>query len=138
MKFRCSFYSLEIVNHQISHLVMINHSTLIGNDNAQLAVALRRRERQHGEPIATKCRLGWAIHGPVSRLEQPTTNFNLHICDCSSQLEDLHQLVKQSFTLESIGVSKSSDLESEENQRARNVLETTTKRAGSRYQTGLL
>ncbi|XP_055614677.1 uncharacterized protein LOC129761002 [Uranotaenia lowii] len=111
---------------------------LIGNDNAHLAVALRRSEGKFGEPIATRCRLGWVIHGPVTYHPQSVNNFSLHICNCSSQLEDLHKIVKQSFTFDSIGISNHCDLESAENQRARDILEATTKKVGARFETGLL
>ncbi|XP_055600236.1 uncharacterized protein LOC129749323 [Uranotaenia lowii] len=111
---------------------------LIGNDNAHLAVALRRREGKTNDPIATKTRLGWSIHGPISENTIMGSAFSMHICQCSSKLEELHDIIKRSFAVENLGVSIRDGPESIENQRARVILEATTKRVGRRFETGLL
>ncbi|XP_055588978.1 uncharacterized protein LOC129741278 [Uranotaenia lowii] len=111
---------------------------LIGNDNAHLAVALRIRESDAYSPLATKTRLGWSIHGPISDGNAVVSAFNMHICECSTKLDELHDLIKQSFAVDSLGVSVRNAPQSSEDTRARMILEATTKRIGRRFETGLL
>ncbi|XP_058827460.1 uncharacterized protein LOC131687395 [Topomyia yanbarensis] len=110
---------------------------LIGNDNAHLSVTLKRRERLLDEPIGTKTRLGWSIHGPIATMRNEPC-FSMHMCQCVHEDEDLHNIVKEYFSLENMGVSLQRNLESEENQRARRTLQITTLRVGFRFQIGLL
>ncbi|XP_058449077.1 uncharacterized protein LOC131429043 [Malaya genurostris] len=110
---------------------------LIGNDNAHLSVTLKRRERQVDEPIATKTRLGWAIHGPILTMGNERC-FNMHLCKCVREEDDLHELVKQYFSLENMGVSIPQSIDTEENQRAKQILQSTTQRVGFRFEIGLL
>ncbi|XP_062711049.1 uncharacterized protein LOC134289063 [Aedes albopictus] len=42
---------------------------LIGVDNADLQVTLKKREGKKFEPVATKTRLGWTIYGNLTRIE---------------------------------------------------------------------
>lgn len=57
----------------------------------------------------------------------------------SSALDNLQTTVQQFFELESLGVRYTENLlESAADKRARHVLESTTTRIGSQYQTGLL
>ncbi|XP_062714236.1 uncharacterized protein LOC134291009 [Aedes albopictus] len=106
---------------------------LIGNDNAHVTAMLKMREGQPGEPIAS--RLGWTVYG--SRNESIDHAHSFHICDCEDD-QALHDLVKQFFSVESLGVDAAPCLESAEVQRAKRILENTTKRIGQRFETGLL
>ncbi|XP_062703041.1 uncharacterized protein LOC134285727 [Aedes albopictus] len=113
---------------------------LIGSNNASLTATLSLREGQLGDPLASKTRLGWSIYGYTSEGEK-ATNFMLHVCECRREYQvdqDLHELVKQHFTVESIGVSADKGPESEEDKRSRRILEETTKRILNRFETGLL
>ncbi|XP_055634159.1 uncharacterized protein LOC129774446 [Toxorhynchites rutilus septentrionalis] len=110
---------------------------LIGNDNAHLSVTLKMRERRMDEPIATKTRLGWSIHGPTATVEKKRC-FSMHMCQCASNDESLHELVKQYFSLDNMGVSLKRNVESDEDQRARRILQNTTQRVGFRFEIGLL
>ncbi|XP_055623175.1 uncharacterized protein LOC129766622 [Toxorhynchites rutilus septentrionalis] len=110
---------------------------LIGNDNAHLSVTLKMRERKMDEPIATKTRLGWSIHGPTATVEKKRC-FSMHMCQCASNDESLHELVKQYFSLDNMGVSVKRNVESDEDQRARRILQNTTQRVGFRFEIGLL
>ncbi|XP_038106443.1 uncharacterized protein LOC119766116 [Culex quinquefasciatus] len=113
---------------------------LIGSNNAGLIATLSLREGQLGEPLASKTRLGWTVYG-CSAAGLKTTNYTLHVCKCQSDGQadqDLHELVKRHFAIESIGVSAEKGPESEEDKRARNILEATTKRVSNRFETGLL
>ncbi|XP_062699013.1 uncharacterized protein LOC134284280 [Aedes albopictus] len=108
---------------------------LIGVNNANLTVPLKVREGKKGEPIAVKTRLGWCIFGGCG--EKVTHSLNYHTCECSND-QELHNIVKEYFTMEDAGVKLPEMLESEEDKRARRILEETTVRVGGRFQTGLL
>ncbi|XP_029717444.2 uncharacterized protein LOC115260593 [Aedes albopictus] len=109
---------------------------LIGAKNTHLTATQQIREGRVGEPIAAKTRLGWAIYGSMPN----GTNFascNLHICGCDSD-NSLHELVKQYFTVDNVGVAVDRSPESDEDKRARTLLEQTTRRVEGGFETGLL
>ncbi|XP_062698986.1 uncharacterized protein LOC134284260 [Aedes albopictus] len=113
---------------------------LIGSNNAGLIASSKLREGQLGDPIGAKTRLGWTIYGyAVDREIAP--NFSFHICECHEAHktdQELHDLVKHHFSLENVGVSASQTPESDEDRRARRILEETTKRTSQGFETGLL
>lgn len=113
---------------------------LIGLDNYKLGLTLDIREGGWHEPMATKTRLGWSVYGPtgVENHLGVASNSVLHMCECNNDAT-LHQLVKQYFSLENVGVrSTSKKLESKEDERARTIMRNTTKLVGDHYETGLL
>ncbi|XP_062708649.1 uncharacterized protein LOC134288292 [Aedes albopictus] len=114
---------------------MTVHRLLIGVNNASLTVPLKVREGKKGEPIAAKTRLGWCIFGGCGK--EATHSLNYHDCECSSD-QELHNIVKDYFTMEDAGVKSQVMLESEEDKWARRILEETTIRVGERFETGLL
>ncbi|XP_058827116.1 uncharacterized protein LOC131687095 [Topomyia yanbarensis] len=120
----------------IEDYVNVTPRILIGIDNAHLAVPLKTREGKLGDPIATKTRLGWSVHGSTKR--SAMNNYSLHMCECSEDTSKLHELVKQYFSVESLGISLQEAPDSKDNQRALSILQNTTKRIGTRYETGLL
>ncbi|XP_055604887.1 uncharacterized protein LOC129753110 [Uranotaenia lowii] len=117
---------------------------LIGVNNLHLTVPLRIREGCTEDPTAAKTRLGWCIYGgvvsdqPNYQSTEPLVSFiNSHACNCSSD-ENIHDWVRNYFAREDIGVSPPVALESDEDSRARMLLEKTTTRLCNRFQTGLL
>ncbi|KAL0881109.1 hypothetical protein ABMA27_002231 [Loxostege sticticalis] len=87
---------------------------LLGQDNYHLLFPLEVRLGKPNEPSATLTPLGWCIHGDVRvpRNFHPSPHVTLFISeggDSSSQgdrlLQDIHDEVKRSFTLDSLGVS---------------------------------
>ncbi|XP_062538070.1 uncharacterized protein LOC134206384 [Armigeres subalbatus] len=108
---------------------------LIGVNNARLTVPLQIREGGQSEPIAVKTRLGWCLFG--GRGKETPHSLNFHTCECSSD-QDLHNAVKDYFAMENIGVTSSVVLESEEDKRAKTIMEQTTARVGEQFETGLL
>ncbi|XP_065094703.1 uncharacterized protein LOC135715317, partial [Ochlerotatus camptorhynchus] len=111
---------------------------LLGVDNAQLIVTLKKRDRKVYEPVAAKTKLGWTLYGNVEGPDVPQEYRHLHICARSPD-QELHDLVKGFFNVESIGISAVPAIESEDNQRARQILKETTVRTPSgRFETGLL
>ncbi|XP_058817804.1 uncharacterized protein LOC131681110 [Topomyia yanbarensis] len=108
---------------------------LIGIDNLRLALPLKVREGDGTGPVAVKTRLGWCVYG--RQLDEPDKVHSFHICECNSNGE-LHEAMKQFFEFEQASVKVPDSMMSDEDQRAQYLLETTTKRIGNRYETGLL
>lgn len=112
---------------------------MIGLDNYKLIAPLSIREGKSDEPTATKTRLGWVVCGTNRDVNSTNTEYNFHVCECSQTDESLHDLVKQHYTLDNLGVAATeSVVMSKDDVRALELLETTTSRVGKRYQTGLL
>ncbi|XP_037024141.1 uncharacterized protein LOC119066028 [Bradysia coprophila] len=113
---------------------------LIGLQYSRLMVSLKTVEGQADQPIASKTRLGWVIQGPSYKGgENSNRQFSMNICECQVDDNNLHQLVKDYFQSENLGVSIPNTLmESKENQRAREIMESTTSKRNGRYETGLL
>ncbi|XP_062704002.1 uncharacterized protein LOC134286407 [Aedes albopictus] len=111
---------------------------LIGLSNTHLLATLKLREGRSQEPIATKTRIGWSIYGCQRDKVDVMHHRLLHICAKPTN-EDLHDYVQSFFTVESLGVALVPQVEGADEQRARRILEETTKRTSSgRFQTGLL
>ncbi|XP_055623758.1 uncharacterized protein LOC129767161 [Toxorhynchites rutilus septentrionalis] len=108
---------------------------LIGVNNVNLTIPLQVKEGQKGEPIAVKTRLGWSIFGGSSKESTHTLNF--HTCECASD-QKLYNAVRDYFTMEDAGVKPAPVPESEEEKRAKKIMEQTTIRVGERFETGLL
>ncbi|XP_062533440.1 uncharacterized protein LOC134202469 [Armigeres subalbatus] len=116
----------------------ISPKLLIGLDNLKLTVPLKIREGKWADPIAAKSRIGWSIYGCAMA---PTTTVvcGLHFGGWTDQEQELNQLVRDYITLDNAGVTHTTALlESDENKRARMLLETTTSRVGEAFETGLL
>lgn len=108
---------------------------LIGINNAHLSTTQKKREGGIGQPVAVKTKLGWSVYGGTNN-SLCSTNVHVTQCDCHADRE-LQDMVKQYFEIEQYGIS-AVKLESDEDRRARSILESTTKRIGQRFETGLL
>ncbi|XP_058467435.1 uncharacterized protein LOC131440300 [Malaya genurostris] len=107
---------------------------LIGNDNSHLGAVLKIREGMTFEPIAAKTRLGWTIYG-AGKDEESHHSHSYHICQCNRQL---HDLVRDNFLVDNIGVAIAVPPDSDESRRANRILRDTTKRIGNNFEVGLL
>lgn len=111
---------------------------LIGLNNASLNTSLKIREGRVNEPVAAKTRLGWSVYGNNNRNSVKTNSQHVHLCKQSSD-DSLHQLVQNFFCVDGCGTVATKIIESEKDQRARKILEQSTKRTSSgRFETGLL
>ncbi|XP_053686195.1 uncharacterized protein LOC128735731 [Sabethes cyaneus] len=111
---------------------------LIGLDNLKLTVPLKIRQGGWGQPMAARCRLGWSIYGCTQPKSEPFT-CGFHVGGWTNSELDLNQLVRDYITLDESGVAPPlASFESDEEKRAREILQSTTKRVGKRYETGLL
>ncbi|XP_055633296.1 uncharacterized protein LOC129773676 [Toxorhynchites rutilus septentrionalis] len=143
-----SFSELQKRFNHLRGLPMESYSNvtpqlLIGLNNTHLSTALKFREGTSGEPVATKSRLGWSVHGNLSGIQRvQRDHHHVQVCRQSSSItsnEKLHEMVQNFFNVESVGVSVVPLLESADDERARSILKNTTVRTSSgRYETGLL
>lgn len=113
---------------------------LIGMKHVHVSLVLQSREGKPEQPIATKTRLGWTVCGAsYENRGSSMVHYTFHIGTTATSDEDLHQAMKEYFSLDSMGVVKSNQsLLSSEDQRAYSLLEARTIRKGNRYETGLL
>ncbi|XP_062710489.1 uncharacterized protein LOC134288734 [Aedes albopictus] len=108
---------------------------LIGLSNLQLAVPLKCRVGRGNQPVATKTRLGWTVFGNMA---ESNASHSFHICECTTD-EKLHNLVKDFFAAENVGIVSGPLPEGVEDARAKAILlETTRKGNDGHYETGLL
>lgn len=113
---------------------------LIGLKHARVAVPLETIEGGVDEPIATRSRLGWALHGP---LNNSSTGFLNHHrvkgCPCRERDDEMHKLIKDHFTIENFGVLANNACEdSKENAKALELLKKFSVRKDNRYESRLL
>ncbi|XP_037868119.1 uncharacterized protein LOC119628748 [Bombyx mori] len=109
---------------------------LIGQDNIDLIITRQIIQRHKTGPIVSKTDLGYVVHGNVGLGSVPDDATVLHSCRC----DELHELVKQSFSTDSFGVKQTNDFpRSREDQLALSIMERTTKLLPEgRWETGLL
>ncbi|XP_037029336.1 uncharacterized protein LOC119069388 [Bradysia coprophila] len=113
---------------------------LIGLQYSRLTVSLKTIEGNVKEPLACKTRLGWVVQGPsYDQNNQLERKYSMNMCECQSHDIKLHQLVKEYFLNENLDVKiPNAVLESNEIQRAKQIMEATTSKKDGRYETGLL
>lgn len=114
---------------------------LIGLQYSKLTVSMETIEGRENEPMVCKTRLGWVVQGPTFESDDQANKqtFSINMCECQSNDKELHQLVKDYFALENLGVKiPEKMLESKELQRANQILEATTIKKDNRYESGLL
>ncbi|XP_065078771.1 uncharacterized protein LOC135701764 [Ochlerotatus camptorhynchus] len=111
---------------------------LIGVNNIHLLNTAKIREGKEQEPIAAKTRIGWVVCGCLRGEENQFLHRQMHICAELTEL-DLHNYVREFFSVESIGVAVAPNLEGKDDQRARLILEgTTIRKTDGKFETGLL
>ncbi|XP_055643357.1 uncharacterized protein LOC129779730 [Toxorhynchites rutilus septentrionalis] len=116
----------------------VSPKLLIGLDNLKLTVPLKIREGGWEDPIAAKSRIGWSVYGSSTK-PLSMTICGFHVGGWTDPEQELNQLVRDYITLDNTGVtSPSTLLESEEDKRARLLLESTTRRIEGGFETGLL
>jgi transposase InsO family protein len=110
---------------------------LLGCDQLHLTAPRRIVEGSSPGPVATECLLGWSVGGDTRRKGRVQDAFGFHICEAKD--EELHRMVKQSFSTEDFGVKiVHPSNRSREDLRAEEILKKTTKRIGDRFESGLL
>ncbi|KFD47369.1 hypothetical protein M514_11732 [Trichuris suis] len=90
-------------------------------------------------PRAVQTPFGWCVIGPLYGLHN--TPDKIHVCriSLSSQDDNLAELVKTQWSIESLGIRKvASEISSVEDKRAMEILQTTTRKINGRYECGML
>ncbi|XP_055617605.1 uncharacterized protein LOC129762983 [Toxorhynchites rutilus septentrionalis] len=113
---------------------------LIGIDNAILSYALKGREGEMYEPVATKTRLGWVVHGGSEKHDTFVGHHTVHTCPCLlGNVDTLEHSVQEYLSLEGIGITKPAvALTSKEDQRALQILKRIVQTDNGHYETHLL
>ncbi|XP_062703182.1 uncharacterized protein LOC134285759 [Aedes albopictus] len=108
---------------------------IIGIEHVRMITSLRIREGGNNDPVAAKTRLGWCVYGRNSTNEESVEQLHVHVAESISNTE-LHDSMRKFFAVEEAVVTQ--QIESDEDKRARSILETTTVRREGRMEVGLL
>ncbi|CAK1544735.1 unnamed protein product [Leptosia nina] len=95
---------------------------LIGQDNWEYIVSLQVRRGKRGQPVASRTRLGWVLHGNDSNHVSPGNYVNT--CAHLNIVEELDKPVKEHFTIESLGKHPKRPSTDTEEQGTRTLQET--------------
>ncbi|KAJ0169290.1 hypothetical protein K1T71_015174 [Dendrolimus kikuchii] len=118
---------------------------LIGQDNYNLLVPLQITQGTPNGPYLTRTPLGWCVHGCVSTLQEgPHSMLFLSGSGVDGDsresekesLHDLHETVRQSFSIEAMGVSRM-PCQNSEHVKATEHLERTSMLKDGRWHVGL-
>lgn len=112
---------------------------LLGEDNAFL---IATHDLIHGplkDPVASKTALGWVISGSDGGRRRHPEYTHMSRNTNISQIQELTEIIKTSFSTEDFGVKVYIEKpRSQEDKYALSIMESTTKRVGQRFETGLL
>ncbi|KAI8429320.1 hypothetical protein MSG28_007815 [Choristoneura fumiferana] len=112
---------------------------LIGEDNYFLIAPLEIIHGNKNEPYASRCNLGWSIHGYCGRTHSNAANV-FHLAHSNEGIENniikLNELVKNYFSLDAIGVS-TLRRDNSEHVRALHILDDTARLIGNQWEVGL-
>lgn len=140
--------SINLLNFKHLHNIhtnlqseQIKPQVLIGQDNYHLIAPLETRTGRPNEPCATRTPLGWCLHGRVPTcLPDPTRHSTLFVnsdtMESESILREIHDEVRKSFTIDSMGVSAKPRLNAED-VRAETILEQTSTLINGQWHVGL-
>ncbi|XP_062558170.1 uncharacterized protein LOC134223049 [Armigeres subalbatus] len=102
---------------------------LIGLKDIHLYAPLESRIGKPDEPIAVRSKFRWTIYGPSSASGSDSETVSN---------QELHDLLRSHFKLEESVISVALLPESDEDKRAKDILNKTTVRVGDRFETGML
>ncbi|XP_058816133.1 uncharacterized protein LOC131679419 [Topomyia yanbarensis] len=126
----------------IESYINVQPRILIGIDNANLTFPLKGREGKMYEPIATKTRLGWIVHGGSNTGEAVVGHHShsVQTCPCSERSDGmLQQAVREYFSLDGLGIYRpEKQLYSVVDQRAQQLMQSASKTESGRYEVSLL
>lgn len=113
---------------------------LIGQDNYFLLAPLEILHSNNiHEPFATRCRLGWSIHGCYGRTHSSVGRHIFHLAQSDTQvseINELNNLLKKSYELDGIGIS-TLRRENTAHLRAVQILDETSRLTGKQWEVGL-
>lgn len=127
--------------HKWAHLQDINleiyddkrPGILIGMDNPSLFLQTDHRIGNGNAPVAVKTPLGWTLTGRTSWSSREQFGYHLQ------EVDPLHQLVKEQFTTESLGVKPMLEKpRSKDDKRAQEIMDSSIIRVVGGWETALL
>lgn len=111
---------------------------LLGLDHCYLGVSRHKTTaNDFNGLIVSECPLGWIVYGKTSdeKLSTPTAR----VCHINESVDHLESVVNDYFTVENFGTQPTNaKMESKDDVRAMEILRSTTKRVGDRFESGLL
>lgn len=119
----------------VKRLRSANPKLLIGSNNAGLIVPLKTLQCHIEGLQATKCHLGWTIHGMI---EPSIENEACSMVHVTVEDEELSELVKLQFKLDNFGSLAEKPRMSVEDERALTIMTNTLRKIDDRYEIGHL
>lgn len=108
---------------------------LIGLNNSKLLMTTQNKVDDESDIVASKTCLGWVIYG----FQSTTIGKVFHLCECQSAIDQqLHEILKDYFTLENSLVCPVKAMMSEDDIRAQRLLEENTVLKDDHYECSLL
>ncbi|XP_059051883.1 uncharacterized protein LOC131846565 [Achroia grisella] len=106
-------------------------SVLIGAPDWHLSLSREVRCGKRNEPVASRTLLGWVLHGAMSSSSKPLDFVN-YVCD------DLDNLIKRQYEIDSLGITKNLPLVSDDDKRAIDTIENSARQLeDNHYEVGL-
>ncbi|XP_067613958.1 uncharacterized protein [Eurosta solidaginis] len=131
---KADFAHLEFL--PLENYSRVKPSLLLGLDNTSLSVPSTTVQASENSHVPIKTKLGLIAYVPTS--SPPQTPVVLHILERKG-LTSLNALVTEYFAADNFGIGESiNQIESEEDQIARQMLHNNTRRLGKRFESGLL
>lgn len=142
-----SLQEMDIKDHPhiaklpVERYVAIQPKMLIGQDYWELITPIRTSSTTRRAPVASLTRLGWVIHGRVGANVKKAQVFtmnhiNMERNDPTSE-DNLHELVKSSFSIDGLGVTNY-QRKNRLDQRAEDILSKTARRICKGWEVGLM
>lgn len=110
---------------------------LLGLNHAHLCSPRELKESNETDYIGIKTKLGWVIYGGNDD-DDSFVGLNYRVCHASLQDDKLEAQMKSFFDIESFGVRAAPKLLGKKEARAMDILQSTTRKVGDRYEAGLL
>ena len=107
---------------------------LLGQNAFSLIRPVQYREGRENEPWAVKTPLGWTLSGPIDKPDDDDESAYF----ARSEEQELSAQVQNWWAIESYGSTVDVTSRSKEDKRAIEILESTTKHDGDRYEVGML
>lgn len=125
--------NLPVSSYSNAHI-----GVLIGINNPTLLLTHNYKFNTDEEPIAAFTKLGCVVFGSSKSVMNNANIFHVRECECFVDNVKLDKLIRDSYAVESLGLTKSIGIVPTEEKRASEIWEKTTKFLGDRYETGLL
>lgn len=119
----------------VQRLKSANPKLLIGSNNAGLIVPLKTLQSKIDGLQATKCHLGWTLHGSIQPTNEAEAFSMMHV---SVENDELSELVKAQFKLDNFGSLAEKPRMSIEDEKALTIMKNTIRKVGDRFEIGHL